>query len=581
MISLRRTVTAQRISSSIDDVRLHAQQTLGLSPHDVQIQGGLVIERGGIAEMETGEGKTLTAVLPAILHARAGRPVLIATANDYLAQRDADSLKPLYEALGHSVAAIQAGQSRIEKQQLYAADIVYGTARSFGFDYLRDRLETRRRQEGRVVVSSSMPARVQRDPGFLLVDEADSLLIDEARTPLIISGPQGEESTAELAAYCWAAEAVTQLKIERDYVLSDQFHHPALTPRGRQWLRGATLPKEAAPLTLTSLQHFLERALLVNHRFHRDRHYVVREGKVQLVDEYTGRIQEGRTISDGLHQAIEARETVPITPENGALARITLQQYIRQFPCLGGMTGTAREASREFRTVYGLSTTTVSTHRPLQRRQWADRLFPTRDEKLQAIVAEAVEVCASGRAVLIGCPTIARSNELAERLSELDVDYRLLNALNPEAEAEVIAAAGEPGRITIATNMAGRGTDIRLEESVSKAGGLHVIGSELHSSARIDRQLFGRCGRQGDPGTYRQYACGEDEILVQATQLAGRNWLGRNRHFAANTMTQLRRAQQVVEHAHSVQRQELEDTEQRRRTTALSLGLDPILDAIT
>lgn len=540
------------------------------------MQGGCVVE------MQTGEGKTLTATIPAALHAWDGRPVLIATANDYLARRDAQWMGPVYEALGLTVGCLQTGQSREERRRAYACHIVYGTAREFGFDYLRDRLEARRRGDPRAALLAVGPLRVQSDPGFLLVDEADSLLIDEARTPLILSGFRDRADAAHEACYRWAAAAAVELR-EGVHYLRDRFNGwPALLREGRARLRRLPMPPAMASLTLTDVQHFVERAVFVNHRYQRDRHYVVRDGRVQIVDEFTGRLQPGRTWNDGVHQAIEAREGLPLTVETGHLARVTMQEFVQRFPCVAGMTGTAREAARELRTVYGLRVRTMPPHRPLRRVRWPEAVFVTRQEKHAAIVREIQQVRSQGRPVLVGTPTITASQELSQRLAAAGIEHVVLNALNPEDEAGIVAQAGQPRRVTVATNMAGRGTDIRLHEAVRQAGGLHVIATELHAAARIDRQLEGRCGRQGDPGSYRQFLSLDDEILTTAF---GEDEARRLRERFASApapraIALLRRAQRRIEQEHFRQRQELMRFDRELQRATAALGLDPVLDAV-
>ncbi|MEZ6055609.1 MAG: DEAD/DEAH box helicase [Planctomycetaceae bacterium] len=566
-----------------DDVSQAAQRMLGLTPHAVQIQGGLEVSRGRIAEMETGEGKTLAAVLPATLHARAGRPVLIATANDYLATRDAEAMSPLYAALGLRVAAITAGLSRSERWQRYQHDIVYGTAREFGFDYLRDHLEQRRREQGEAALLGGAPQRVHRAPGFLLLDEADSLMIDEARTPLLISGPTGPVDFVHEASYRWATLAADKFIEGTDFLRLGASGWPAITSEGRRKFRQIELPPALDSLGLTELHHALERALFVQLRYRRDQHYVVRDQQVQIVDEFTGRIQSGRQWNDGIHQAIEAREGVPLTAESGCLAQVTLQTFIRRYPSIGGMTGTAREAAQEFRAVYGMELSRIPTHRPLRRVDLGAIVCRSMDEKWDSITRESLAMQQAGRAVLIGTPSIELSMGLAERLREAGLSPVVLNALNPEKEADVIAQAGQPGAITVATNMAGRGTDIKLADSVRDRGGLHVICSESHASGRIDRQLTGRCGRQGDPGSYRHYHSLDDQLLLLTN---GPDWVERRRRRWSGTsptvgVSHFERAQRQIERDDLQARLDLDERDHQRHIASLALGLDPVLDAIT
>ncbi len=578
---IRAGSTSRQTDAAVHTVREAALRTLGIEHYPVQIQGGLAIDRGHIAEMQTGEGKTLTATLPAFLQASRGRQVFIATANDYLAQRDANWLRPLYARLGLTTGCIHSSLARDQRRAEYRCDIVYGTVSEFGFDYLRDRLEERRRHAPDAALASTPSGPVQPPPGFLLVDEADSLLIDEARTPLIISGPVGRADRAHAACYRWAARIAPQLHQTEHFVQLSTGGWPALTPAGRAAIRWRTMPPEIAPLRLTDIHHFIERALFVHLRYERDRHYVVRDGKIEIVDESTGRIQPGRTWNGGIHQAIEARENVPLTPETGHLARITIQEFVSRFPHVGGMTGTAREAARELKAVYGLKVQTIPTHRPCQRRILAETAFATRDEKWRAIVHETLEMRRQGRPVLIGTPAISTSMELSEWFRGLGVDHVVLNALNPEKEAGIIAAAGHAGRVTIATNRAGRGTDIALTDEVRAAGGLHVIGSELHAARRIDRQLAGRAARQGDPGSFHQLLSLEDDIIPAAWGTRAPSLIDAVRRKGPRAWCALlHRSQRQLQNRHLQQRRELLDGDDELRKRILALGLDPELDAI-
>ncbi len=572
-------------SSPSDLKRIQAALTraLGMTFHPVQLQGGTSLTRGSIVEMETGEGKTLTAIIPAALAAMEGQDVLIATANDYLAQRDSRWTEPVFQELGLRVGCVLADQSRTERAAAYHCDITYGTARQFGFDFLQDHLERRRRTSEHSPVTTRGPVQVQRAPAVLIVDEADSLLIDEARTPLLISGPTGVADQAHEACYRWAARFVPSLIEGTDYLRSRDSGWPALMPFGRQRIRHERMPEEIASLSMTEIHHFIERALFVNHRYHPDQHYIVQDGEIRIVDEYTGRIQKGRKWNDGIHQAIEARESLPLTPETGHLARITMQEFVRRFPQLSGMTGTAREAAHEFRTVYGLPVKRIPTHLPSRRERYPDAVFATAEEKWDAIIHEALGAIQNGRAVLIGTPSVATSMALSERAQQAGIPHQVLNALNPEKEADIIAQAGQPQRVTIATNMAGRGTDIVLADSVREAGGLHVIATELHSAARIDRQLTGRCGRQGDPGSYRQFLSLEDEILTLAFGESRAKVL-REKGLASprpqRWIALLKKAQARIEREHLHQRWELMKQDEQLRKATQSLGLDVVLDAV-
>jgi preprotein translocase subunit SecA len=558
---------------------------------DVQLLGGIALFHGAIAEMETGEGKTLTATLPLYLHGLAGKGAHLATVNDYLAQRDAEWMGPVYELLGLSVGVIQTSDSSDQRRRAYACDITYGTAKEFGFDFLRDRLLLRRMGAlqtsllgeitGTQFDSGGGELPVQRGAHFCLVDEADSILIDEARTPLII-GSLGDKSIEKVVTmYRWSAEMVPQFIDHHHYEYEHDDKKVELTAAGRQLVRSLPKPEILGTAGLIDLYQYVERAIKVARDFHLDRHYVVKDGEIVIVDENTGRLAEGRKWRDGIHQAIEAKEQIEVTVPTGQAARITVQDLFLRYHHLAGMTGTAMSAAREFRKVYKMRVIPVPTNRRCQRARLPDGVYGTEDAKWQAIVAETRELYQLGRPVLIGTRSINKSHHLSRMLTDAGIPHQVLNAHEVAKEAEIVALAGLPGRVTVATNMAGRGTDIKLGERVAELGGLHVICSELHDSARIDRQLMGRCARQGDPGTVRQYMALDDDVIRtgygpdKALQIAA---AGKNGTAAQQYLTFLKRAQRKVERRHLRDRFVLLYHEKERKKMQQEMGQDPYLD---
>ncbi|MFZ5722367.1 MAG: preprotein translocase subunit SecA [Pseudomonadota bacterium] len=522
-------------------VREAARRTLGLRHHDVQLIGGVVLHEGRIAEMRTGEGKTLVATLPAYLNALTGRGVHVVTVNDYLAQRDANWMRPVYEFLGLSVGVVLSQQDQASKRAAYGADITYGTNNEYGFDYLRDNM------------ALSMDERVQGDLAFAIVDEVDSILIDEARTPLIISGP----STDSSAMYRKINELVPMLRRQEDkesetrgdFLIDEKGRQVELTEDGHRLVEDLLvrngLLKEGDTLYAAHnlhLLHHVQVGLKAHHLFQKDVEYIVQDNQVVIVDEHTGRTMPGRRWSDGIHQAIEAKEGVPVRNENQTLASTTFQNYFRLYGKLSGMTGTADTEAAEFRQIYGLDVVVIPTHRPMVREDLNDLVYLSVQEKYEAIVGVIREINAKGAPVLVGTASIETSELLSAFLKKEKIPHAVLNAKYHAQEAEIIAQAGRPGAVTIATNMAGRGTDIVLggswqaeaakienpsprqidqlkaewqvrHEQVLKSGGLHIIGSERHESRRIDNQLRGRSGRQGDPGMTRFYLSLEDTLM--------------------------------------------------------------------
>ena len=508
--------------------REFADRRLGMRHFDVQLIGGWVLLHGMVAEMETGEGKTLAATLPACAAAVAGVPVHVITVNDYLARRDADWMRPVYEGFGLTVGVIQQGMSLDDRRSAYRCDVTYCTNKEVAFDYLKDRLTMGRRpgeiqaRVDRLQGAGSRVARLLlRGLCFAIVDEADSVLIDEARTPLIISG--SGESTYEAEVYRRALEMAEVLEPGRDYVAREDRREVELTGRGKERLEELADPAGGLWRRRQRREELARQALTAIHHFRLDREYLVRAGKVHIIDEYTGRLMPDRFWEQGLHQLIETKEGCEITTQRETLARISYQRFFRRYLFLAGMTGTAREVAPELWSVYRLNVVPIPTNRPLARRQIPPRVFRTEEEKWQAVVDRIRELNAVGRPVLAGTRSVAASERLGALLERDGLPHRILNARQDKEEADIVARAGTRGCITVATNMAGRGTDIRLDPEVRDAGGLHVIATERHDARRIDRQLCGRCGRQGDPGTFEIVASLEDEILsLSSRSVSGR-----------------------------------------------------------
>jgi preprotein translocase subunit SecA len=478
-------------------VREVGRRTLGMRHFDVQIMGGFALADGMIAEMKTGEGKTLVATLAACHRAMAGRGVHIITVNDYLARRDADWMGPLYRGLGVTVGVIQAEMDHDARKAAYACDITYGTNSEFGFDYLRDNLAV------------EMEACVQRGHYYGIVDEVDSILIDEARTPLIISG-QPEEAAA---TYYEFARIAKRLQVPGDYEVDEKRKTVAPTEAGVHKVeRALGVDNLYAPGNGHLVNHLVQ-SLKAESLFHKDVEYVVRDGEVKIVDEFTGRIMEGRRWSEGLHQAVEAKEGVKIEAENLTVATITIQNYFRMYETLAGMTGTAATEANEFAEIYKLDVVSIPPNVPMVRDDQNDVVFKTQEEKFNAVADDIQERHKKGQPVLVGTISIEVSEMLSKMLVDRGVPHNVLNAKHHEKEAAIIAEAGQPGAVTIATNMAGRGVDIKLGEGVPDLGGLYVLGTERHESRRIDNQLRGRSGRQGDPGESRFYLSAEDEVV--------------------------------------------------------------------
>lgn len=499
-------------------IREVAHRAIGQRHFDVQLLGGWVLLTGRVAEMDTGEGKTLTATLPACTAALAGMPVHIVTVNDYLAGRDAAAMGPVFTALGLTVGVVKQGMDPEARRAAYACDVTYCTNKELVFDYLKDRL-----------VVGQMPSQThlhleqlhRTDPPqrlllrglhYAIVDEADSVLVDEARTPLIIA--QRSQEPIEHTVYEQALKLASHLTEGEEFVVDHAERHVRLMARGEARLEELTEPFGGVWKGRRRREAFVQQALTAQHLFHREQHYLVQEETIRIIDEYTGRVMPDRSWERGLHQMIEVKEGCPLGHRQETLARISYQRFFRRYLRLAGMTGTAREVAGELWSVYGLGVVRIPTNRPIRRTRIPDQIHLTAETKWQAVVSAVAESRQRGRSVLVGTRTVAASDHLSVLLAQHGIPHRVLNARQDGEEAAIIAEAGEPGRVTVATNMAGRGTDVRLGPGVADAGGLHVIATERHDARRIDRQLFGRCGRQGDPGTYQAILSLEDELIT-------------------------------------------------------------------
>lgn len=568
-----------------------AVRLLRLRPFDVQLAGGVVMHHGAIAELATGEGKTLVAALPTVLNALTGKGVHVTTVNDYLARRDAEWLGPVYRALGLTVGTIQQQMTDQDRGHAYRCDITYGTSSEFGFDFLRDRLKVAGAkgqaepfwapwllgQHGK-----QPDMRTQRDHHFALVDEADSIFIDEARTPLIIANATRRATEEESYVYLWADRLAREMVRDQHFTYDEKKQKLELTDEGRGHVRWSNPPVGPHSHAMDKLFEHVERGLQVHHRYKRDQHYMIDKDKVVLIDEGTGRKQPDRHWRDGLHQAVEAKEAVPISVASDHAAQITFQSYYKLYKKVAGMTGTAAQNWLELRRVYKLWVVCVPTNRPVIRQQMPDKVFPNEDAKFEAVVQEVLKLRDEGRPVLIGTRTVDVSERLHTRFKEMGIDHMLLNARFHEMEAKIVEQAGQPGRVTIATNMAGRGTDIKLGPGVAEKGGLHILGTERHDSLRIDRQLAGRSGRQGDPGSAQFYLSLEDELLEglgpeRKEDLAEHGRKGGNEDWQKYHDLFIK-AQRRTERRHRRQRVDLMVYEKQRQEILKDLGADPYVD---
>lgn len=496
---------------TLDDILVEAfavareasKRTLGLRQYKVQLIGGIVLHQGKIAEMKTGEGKTLVAVAPCYLNALSGEGVHVVTVNDYLAERDADTVRPVFDLLGLSVGTIITGQDPFTRKKQYNCDISYGTNSEYGFDYLRDNMV------------KNIDDKVQRKLNFCIIDEVDSILIDEARTPLIISG-EGEE----ISDLYYLADDFIRTIEEADYDLDEKEHTVSLTDSGFRKAENFFKIRTITNLNNMAIYHHINQALTAHKLMKIDDDYVVKDGEVFIVDEFTGRIMDGRRFSDGLHQALEAKEKVEINSDNKTMATVTYQNFFRMYVKMSGMTGTAKTEENEFEQTYHMNVVQIPTNRPVIRKDLDDKVYTTEKEKFDAVVEEITKIHQTGQPILVGTATVEKSEYLSNLLKKRGLKHEILNAKNNKREAEIVEKSGMLGNITIATNMAGRGTDIKLgngdsemEKVVKDLGGLYVMGTERHESRRIDNQLRGRSGRQGDPGISRFYVSIEDEII--------------------------------------------------------------------
>lgn len=515
---LREEADETLVARSFACVREAAWRTLGQRHYDAQLAGGRVLMGGMVAEMETGEGKTLTATLPACTFALLGVPVHVVTVNDYLAGRDAEWMGPVYRMLGLSVGVIVHGMDPDARREAYACDVTYCSNKELVFDYLRDRMAQGAKP---TTIHLKLQRLYELEPGSrgvvrglycAIVDEADSVLVDEARTPLIISGQGGAAPQREI--YHAALGLAGQLMLDRDFTIDREERAIRMTESGRDKLAALAEPLGGVWRGDLRREELTVLALSARHLFLKDRHYLVRENKVELIDEFTGRVMADRKLERGLHQMIEVKEDCAVAAQQSVLARLTYQRFFRRYHWLSGMTGTAKEIARELWSVYGLAVVPIQPQRPLQRRALPDRMYANGSERWAAVVDRIRTIHHARRPVLVGTRSVEASEQLSALLHEANLPHRILNARQDQEEAEIVAHAGEEGQITVATNMAGRGTDIRLGAGVAELGGLHVLATERHESGRIDRQLFGRCGRQGDPGSYEAITALDDELVV-------------------------------------------------------------------
>ncbi len=570
--------------------RESAKRTIGQRQFDVQVLGGVAIHNKYIAELETGEGKTLVATMPTFLNALPGKGVYVVTVNDYLARRDAEWMGEVYRHLGMTVGCIQTGQPDGSRRAAYASDITYGTSKEMGFDFLRDELkrlqlgDTHRKTFEQAFLGlgnhQESETPVQRTHYFAVVDEADSILIDEARTPLII-GANNQPTHEEATAYYGADQLAATLTRIKDYKYDPLERKAELTSTGRRKVQARAAHSSFVALTVDNLYEYVERALRAQIAYLRDRDYVVHEGEVVIVDEFTGRMMPGRQWQDGLHQAIQAKEQIEITLETITAARVTVQDFFKRFGKLAGMTGTATSDAAELRRIYKVGVMKIPTNRTCGRVWLPDRVFSTEEEKFRAVADQVVEWYKKGAPVLIGTRSIEKSEHLSALLAEAGIEHQILNAKNHEIEAQIVVQAGQQGRVTVATNMAGRGTDIKLGEGVAGVGGLHVIGTERHESRRIDRQLAGRSARQGDPGICQFFVCLTDEIVEAFGEKPAARI--RKRYAGRGELTSLawRRffvnAQRRKERQHFKDRKLLMHYEKQRAEMRKNMGLNPVL----
>lgn len=567
------------------------RRIFGYQLFDVQLAAGIVMHFGGLVELATGEGKTLCAVSPAFVNALLNKGVHVTTVNDYLAKRDAEEMGPVYRLLGLSVGCIQQKMEDNDRKAAYRSDITYGTAAEFGFDFLRDRLKLRGGQASHDPFwmpwleggAAKNDPRVQRELHYAIVDEADSIFIDEARTPLIIANPTRDATPEEQVVYKWADGVVQRMQRDEHYKLDLKKDKIELTEAGKQLARYSNPPTGEHAQATDKLHEQLEKSLQAHYRFAKDHHYMVNDkGKIVIIDEGTGRPMPDRHWRDGLHQAVEAKEGVQITMASEHAAQVTFQNFYRIYKKLAGMSGTLMPNFWELHKVYRRWTSKIPTNRPVLRDNMTDNVFPTEGQKFDAVVKQVQQMVSKGRPVLIGTRTVDKSEKLSKLLNLAGIEHEVLNARQDQREAEIVSQAGQEGRVTVATNMAGRGTDIKLGHGVGAKGGLHVIGLERHEAERIDRQLVGRAGRQGDKGSGQFYLSLEDQLLEglgvkkqEELERLGRS--GATRPWGMFRRL-FRKAQSRIEKKHRKQRFDLMYYDRQRQEMLQDLGADAYVD---
>lgn len=567
------------------------RRQFGYQLFDVQIAAGIVMHYGGLVELATGEGKTLCAVSPAYLNSLVGKGVHVTTVNDYLARRDAEEMGPVYRLLGLSVGCIQQKMEDGDRTAMYKCDVTYGTAAEFGFDFLRDRLKLRGGQASTAPfwapwtsnMQGKMDPRVQRPLYYAIVDEADSIFVDEARTPLIIANPTRDATPEEQVMFKWADGVAQQLKRDEHFRLDLKKDKIEILDSGRHLVRYSNPPTGQHAVAMDKLLEQVEKSLHAYHRFSKDHQYMIsKEGKIIIIDEGTGRPMPDRHWRDGLHQAVEVKESVQVTMPSEHAAQVTFQNFYRLYTKLAGMSGTLMPNFREMRRVYRRWVTKIPTNRPVKRVQSLDSVHPTEGAKFDAVVKQVREMVEKGRPVLIGTRTVDKSERLSKLLELAGVEHLVLNARQDANEAQIVGQAGQLGRVTVATNMAGRGTDIKLGPGVAENGGLHVIGTERHEAERIDRQLAGRAGRQGDPGTAQFFTSLDDGVLEGLGQQKQKRLedLGRSGSNRPWSMFRglFRKAQRRIEKKHYRQRLDLMHFDKNRQEMLQDLGADPYVD---
>ena len=567
------------------------RRLFGYQLFDVQLAAGIVMHFGGLVELATGEGKTISAVAPAFLNALAGKGVHVTTVNDYLAKRDATEMGPVYSLLGLTCGCIQQKMEDADRIEQYRCDLTYGTASEFGFDFLRDRLKLRGGQAQAAPFwapwltagPARMDPRVQRELHYAIVDEADSIFIDEARTPLIIANPTRDATPEEQVVYKWADAVAKKMARDEHFRLDLKKDKIEVLDAGRHLVRYSNPPTGQHAHAMDKLIEQVEKSLHAHFRFTKDHHYMIsKEGKIVIIDEGTGRPMPDRHWRDGLHQAVEAKEAVTITMASEHAAQVTFQNFYRLYKKLAGMSGTLAPNFWELRRVYRRWVTRIPTNRPVIRNNMPDAVYPTEAAKFDAVVKQVREMVGKGRPVLIGTRSVEKSERLSALLTQAGVEHRVLNARQDANEAEIVSRAGQKGTVTVATNMAGRGTDIKLGPGVALAGGLHVIGTERHEAERIDRQLAGRAGRQGDPGSSQFFLSLEDQLLeglghTRQDQLAALGRSGSQRPWAMFRPL-FRKAQRRIERKHYKQRLDLMNYDKNRQEMLQDLGADPYVD---